>query len=479
MRLRLFIFFFILLKSAAGFTQTRTMSTGSLSRMIRERGLLQKIYFGISVMDARSGKVVYEYNADKNFMPASVLKLFYTLAAVDTKGEDYRFKTGFYHTGEILPDGSLLGDLVIVAGGDPTLASGRFFDKGLKAFFKLVTAEIKSKGIKCIDGGIILVLPPYHYPVSGSWEYRDLGNYYGGGSYPLNFLDNEYKLKFKLGKKAGDKTEIVDTVPSGLDFLTINNYVLTGKPGTGDNAYLYSIPYALEVDAKGTLYSPSGYYTIRGALPHPPAVFLKFLGDYLEQENIYFEFLDIAEAPSADLKPLFALTSPPLIEICEVCNNFSINMYSEALATMLCLKTGHPETYLQQEEIEDFFSRYNLDFDKITIVDGCGLSSGNILTPRQINDFLIMMIDRLGLEKVRRILPQAGVEGYAKSMFSPGDSIFIKSGSISGVLNYSGIATASGGEPLVFSIMTNNVLEKDKKKVKKILLHLIREITHL
>jgi len=444
-----------------------------------ERKLLSRVNFGLSIKDALTGEVIYGYNANKNFIPASVLKLFYTLAAIETKGEDYRFKTGFYYTGEILPEGTLSGDLVIVAGGDPTLASKRFYQEGMQSFFELVIRKINEKGINCIEGNIIMVLPPYHYPVHGSWEYRDLGNYYGGGTYPFDFLDNEYSLKFQLGKKEGEPTRISGISPPELDFLTINNYVLTGKTGTGDNAYLYSVPYSVEVDARGTLYSPDGYYTIRGALPFPPASFLKFFGDYLDENNIYFESWDITEKPVKGLQPLFALSSPPLIDICEACNNYSINMYSEALASMLCLKGNHPESYLTEEEIHDFFKKYGMDFDKIRIVDGCGLSTSNILTPTQINDFLILMIKKLGLKKVMRVLPRGGVEGYAKYLFDKNENVYLKSGSVSGVLNYSGIVATDDGRHLVFSVMTNNVIEKDKSKVKKILIGIIRKIKRL
>src|SRR3990167_8373076 len=38
---------------------------------------------GIMVMDADSGKTLYEYNAYKAFMPASTMKLFSAAAALD------------------------------------------------------------------------------------------------------------------------------------------------------------------------------------------------------------------------------------------------------------------------------------------------------------------------------------------------------------------------------------------------------------
>ena len=451
--------------------------TKKIDAILNTSSVAGKIQLGLAVDNALTTKKVYGFNENKNFMPASVLKLLYTLSAVDTKGDSYRFKTKFMYSGSILPDGSLQGDLIIVAGGDPTLASKRFFQNGINDFFKIITAKLNEKGIKCIDGDIILVLSDYHYPVHGSWQYQDLGNYYAAGTYPLNFMDNEYSVKFALGKKAGDKTKISKISPDGLDFLNITNHVVTGKSGTGDNAYLYGIPYSVDIEAKGTLASPKGFYTIKGSLPNPPAVFLRLLADFMERENMYFEDLLITQENIKGAKALFTLSSPPLLDISEMCNNYSINMYSEALASLLCLTGNKPDLYLDEDEIKSFFQRYNIDFDKTQIVDGCGLSTENLISPSQINDFLILMIKRMGLNKVLRIIPQAGIEGYAKSLFDRRDNVYIKSGSISGVLNYSGIVKSPSGKYYTFSLMSNNVLEKDRKKVKALLIKIIKVLS--
>src|SRR4051794_25094176 len=78
-------------------------------------------HWGLLVVDAKTGKTVYERNADHLFCPASVTKLFSTAAALVDLGPDYRFKTPVVRRGEISKDGVLKGDLILVARGDLSL----------------------------------------------------------------------------------------------------------------------------------------------------------------------------------------------------------------------------------------------------------------------------------------------------------------------------------------------------------------------
>src|SRR5208283_4822576 len=65
--------------------------------------------------------------------PGSVTKVLTMGTALELLGPDYRFRTRVYHTGSAGPDGTLDGDLVLVASGDPNL-SGRLQPDGTLAF---------------------------------------------------------------------------------------------------------------------------------------------------------------------------------------------------------------------------------------------------------------------------------------------------------------------------------------------------------
>ena len=57
--------------------------------------------WGILVVDAATGKTVYEHNADQLFAPASVTKLYSCAAALIELGADHRFETPVYRRGKL------------------------------------------------------------------------------------------------------------------------------------------------------------------------------------------------------------------------------------------------------------------------------------------------------------------------------------------------------------------------------------------
>src|SRR6266403_5033852 len=79
--------------------------------------------FGIKFISAESGDVVYELNSPQLFVPGSTTKLLSAGTALELLGADYRFHTRIYCTGSIKKDGTLQGDLILVASGDLNLSN--------------------------------------------------------------------------------------------------------------------------------------------------------------------------------------------------------------------------------------------------------------------------------------------------------------------------------------------------------------------
>src|SRR5262245_16601111 len=100
---------------------------------IMDRPECKHALLGIDFYSLDKGKVIYAINADNLFTPGSTTKLLTEGTALSLLGADYRFHTHVYRTGPIGADGTLDGDLVLVASGDPNL-SGRIRDDGTLAF---------------------------------------------------------------------------------------------------------------------------------------------------------------------------------------------------------------------------------------------------------------------------------------------------------------------------------------------------------
>ena len=90
-------------------------------------------FWGILVVDRKTGQTVYDRNADLLFAPASVAKLFSTAAALVEFGPNYRFQTPLFRRGEVDAHGTLHGDLILMAQGDLAMG-GRTGPEGKLVF---------------------------------------------------------------------------------------------------------------------------------------------------------------------------------------------------------------------------------------------------------------------------------------------------------------------------------------------------------
>lgn len=166
---------FILLGSTA-----LGQSAPSLAERIQkvvDRPEFRHSLWGIEFYSLDTGAPVYSLNADKLFTPASTTKILTEGTALDLLGADFRFHTRIYSAGKVSSDGTLHGDLVLVASGDPNL-SGRIAADGTLRFenhdhaysgspetravpgdplqvIRELAAQVAAHGIKRIEGRVL------------------------------------------------------------------------------------------------------------------------------------------------------------------------------------------------------------------------------------------------------------------------------------------------------------------------------------
>ena len=103
--------------------------------------------FGLHVQAVgQAAKPLVSLNAERPFQMASTTKLVTALAALDLLGPEYRWRTHAYLDG-LLRGGRLLGDLIIVSGGDASLSS-----ESLRSWF----AQMQERGLREVWGDIVL-----------------------------------------------------------------------------------------------------------------------------------------------------------------------------------------------------------------------------------------------------------------------------------------------------------------------------------
>ena len=102
--------------------------------------------FAVNVIDLEHSKSVLAWQADKPVIPASSVKIVTTLAALETLGPAFQWKTGFYHDGTI-QKGVLKGNLYFVGGGDPRYVAEHLWRD---------VHTLKAMGIRKITGNLIV-----------------------------------------------------------------------------------------------------------------------------------------------------------------------------------------------------------------------------------------------------------------------------------------------------------------------------------
>ena len=88
---------------------------------LMEDKLLKTSQLGLLVYDLTAEEVVYQKNEQQRMRPASVMKLFTSITALDMLGGNYDYKTSVCYTGTLAGD-TLRGYLYCVGGFDPMLS---------------------------------------------------------------------------------------------------------------------------------------------------------------------------------------------------------------------------------------------------------------------------------------------------------------------------------------------------------------------
>ena len=107
------------------FPQTINQKIQKAFQQFEKDSQLKYATSSLYVINAKTGKVVYDKNSRMGLAPASTLKVVTSVTAFELLGKDYRYKTEFGYLGK-KEDSSIDGSLVLIGKGDPTFGSWRW-----------------------------------------------------------------------------------------------------------------------------------------------------------------------------------------------------------------------------------------------------------------------------------------------------------------------------------------------------------------
>lgn len=443
-----FLFFISILFVAHSSAQNLSNKLSASFDQFRSEGGLTAQQAAMIVIDSKTGQVVFEHQANTGMATASTLKVITSITAFELLGSDYKYTTTLSYTGAIDKMGNLQGDIIIKGSGDPTLGSDRYASTKAQNILDNWTFAIKQLGIKRIRGRIIgddTIFDGNQVPAG--WPAADIGNYYGAGVSGLNWKENKAGITFSpaaVGRPAAIKKLSVD-----LSYLSIRNDVTTGNAGTGDKVFGFSTPYANSILLKGS-YGKDLNKIIEISVPDPAYQLAHDLKANLLQEGVLvdgvaasaFKLMDYEYLPA---KTIATHLSPALVEIIYWFNHKSINLYGEAL--LKTIGREHKNVKTTAESADYVVAYWNktlrIPHSDLGMLDGSGLSPANRVTASAMNRIMQYANGRPWYGDFYKSLPTI-------------NQMKMKSGTIGGVLGYSGFQTSKAGQELTFTLFVNN-----------------------
>jgi len=414
------------------------------------------------VIDAATGKPIFDKQAQTGLAPASTQKIITAATAFEMLGQNFKYQTYITYDGEIV-NGVLKGNLIIKASGDPTLGSARWSSTSDSSVLKKIKSILDKAGIKKISGNVFVDENEWGVnPLPDGWIWQDMGNYYGAGARGFNWKENQYDLILKPGAKQGDSTSIIKTKPI-LQGFYLENYIKTGAAGSGDNGYIYVAPNSQSGFATGTIPAGVSIFTISGSMPHPAKQFVFEVSQYLLTNGIEVNIdnkLNVETSmqqtsPILKNKILDSIASPSHDSIVYWFLRKSVNLYGEALIKTLALKDNKEGTTDNGvATVKKFWEKAGVDNDALNIYDGSGLSPLNrVTTHAQV-----------------AVLQFAKTKKWFTAFYDAMplyNGIKMKSGTISDVKGFCGYHKSKSGGEYIFSFLINNYSGKTAPVVNK------------
>jgi serine-type D-Ala-D-Ala carboxypeptidase/endopeptidase (penicillin-binding protein 4) len=367
---------------------------------------------GVLVTDLTTGRVLYSRNSGTGFTPASTTKLATATAALQVLGPDARFTTRVV-TGTVSA-GTGRGSIVLVGGGDPTLAAGR--------------------------------------PPAGDYPQ------------PATLLDLASQTAHALRERG------VTSVQLGYDTSLYTGPGL-GPDWSADDVSTGNVTVItpLEVD-QGRL-TPSGQpedaddpanFRPRSADPSLQAA--QSFAAFLRADGISVPGGPAQVVAPSGASTLASVSSPPLSQIIQWMLEESNNVIAENLARHIALAEGAQPSFAGAAAAEESVLR-GLGISGVQIYDGSGLSHANLITPAALVQIIGLDATRPRLRSVLTGLPVYGFSGTldkqdATFYGGPGPAlgqVRAKTGNLETVIALAGIAYAKNGQLLSFAVMADKL----------------------
>ena len=398
------------LKAAAdGTMPNATALAAALGPLVSARALGTQV--NVAVADAQTGQQLYARNADAMTTPASTTKLLTATAVLAARGPAYRLTTRAVA-------GPEPGEVVLVGGGDPTLA----INASVQQFPGSARLDQLAAQVKAALGGakptrVVIDTSLFSGPATATgWDPSDISP--GGQVAAIQpLMTNAGRIKPVHHEEGADPRYLDPALAAGKAFARqfgVTTIVTRGRA-----------PLAPATPASGT---PASTAIVPGT-------------------------------------QLGAVQSPPLVQILDWMLQQSDNVIAEMMGRQVALAAGKPASFEgATSAIIDKLGALGLESDEADLYDASGLSRHDGISPSLLTQVLALAASgkQPAVTNLFGGLPVAGWSGTLETRFvTPSANrvgqgvVRAKTGSLTGVNTMAGELMTKDGRLLVFAIMAN------------------------
>lgn len=414
----------------------------------------------VLVRSLRDNRVLYERNADLALVPASNQKLITAGAALFRLGPGFRFRTDLLRTGAVDAKGVLRGDLVLRGTGDPSLTS---------ADLARLAQTVRVAGIRAIAGQIRGDDTRFdNRRLGDNWSWDDEPWEYQPQISALNCDRNVVTVRVAPHANVGAPALVTLDPPTAYARVVCRAVTVTA--GGANNKITFDRARARnDFLVDGALSEHTKPVEEALTIEEPALYAVTRFAELLRAGGV-----EVAvDAPRLGKAPFGAALmaqhwSDPLAVLVRHFLKTSDNLYGEVLLKALGAEVvgeGVGAGGAGERIILAFLQSAGVDTNALALADGSGLSRSNAVTVRNLVVLLTYLHGQSAppiAQAFQNALPIGGVDGTLRSRFQNTAAeriVRAKTGTLSGVSALSGYVTTAGGEPLVFSILMNNLLK--------------------
>ena len=391
---------------------------GKSARGVLDADVIRTAHIGISIYEPATGKYWYDYQGDRYFVPASNTKIPTCYAAMKHLGDSLvSFSYDEYP-----------GRIVIFPSGDPSFLNPEFIIQPGVDFLKAVGKPIELNRSAWKES-----------PLGPGWSWGDYEEPYAAERSIMPLYGNLMTISGSLRALQVEPRAAIRT-------LTVT--------GSIDNSFVSSIHRT----------RTGNHITIAGGANTPAT--RRVTLDTEDGEIIAPLLKDTLHLAVEDGITRKAVRMPPALNSGEI--------FSQATDSLLRPMMHRSDNFYAEQSLLMVSNRLlGVMNDRMVIdtllkndfndlpqkprwVDGSGLSRYNLFTPQDFVAILNKMRREFGMDRLRTILPTGG-EGTISSYYKADSGyIYGKTGTLSGVVAFSGFLTTRKNKQLIFSILVNN-----------------------